>query len=252
MGSPPIPPHERTWRHPSEVAAAERATIRHTEPPRSTRTFAIATGTVGLVAVALLVFTVTPRGVEPPVAVATTSPIAPPDTRVHANAVAAVTTTVARSVPRALATPIGDGDLALMTLSAVAMQLGSEIDVQLTSGPVVTAVVDVTTPGVVVVSIASGSEGHPIAEEPPDPDEIVTVLAEPPVTIAFSALSTVDAAEGTPVLDRDGDLIGLCTQRHVTGDDPIALIDVTGDQGIDVTEDPAIDARRVVATTAAP
>ena len=120
MGSPPIPPHERTWRHPSELAAAERATIRHTEPPRTTRTFAIATGTVGLVAVALLMFTVTPRQDHPAVAVATTSPIAPPDTtRLHANPVVAVTTTVARAIPRALATPIGDGDLALMTLSAV-------------------------------------------------------------------------------------------------------------------------------------
>jgi hypothetical protein len=197
-------------------------------------------------------FTVTPRQQDPPVAVATTAPIIPPDTRVHGNAVAGVATTVARPVPRALATPIGDGDLALMTLSAVAIQLGSEIDVQLTSGPVVTAVVDVTTPGVVVVSIASSSEGHPIADEPPDPDEIVTVLADPPVTIAFSSLATVDVAEGTPVLDRDGDLIGLCTQRHAKGDDPIALIDVTGDQAIDVTEGQAIDEQRAVATTAAP
>jgi hypothetical protein len=199
---------------------------------------------MGLVAVALLMITVTPRKEGPPVAVATTSPIATPDTQVHANAVAAVTTTIARSAPQALATPIGNGDLALMTLSAVAMQLGSEIDVRLTSGPVVTAVVDVTTPGVVVVSIASSAEGHPIADAPPDPDEIVTVLADPPVTIAFSALTTVDAAEGTPVLDRDGDLIGLCTQRHDKGDAAIALIDVTGDQ--------TIDGRHAVATTAAP
>lgn len=116
---------------------------------------------------------------------------------------------------------------------------------QLTNGPVVTAVVNATAPGVVVVSIATRASGHEIAASPPEPDDIVTVLAEPPVTIAFSALTTLDAKEGTPVLDNDGDLIGLCSQRHGAGDDqPITLIDVTGD--------PSLGQQRAVATTSAP
>jgi hypothetical protein len=95
------------------------------------------------------------------------------------------------------------------------------------------------------VSITGGGNGHEIASTPPDPNDIVTVLAEPPVTIAFAALTTLDAREGTPVLDDDGELIGLCSQRHGAGDDqPITLIDVTGDS--------TLGEQRAVATTIAP
>jgi hypothetical protein len=149
-----------------------------------------------------------------------------------------------RAVAGALATPIGDGRRALMTTSGVVAATGTEFDVQLTNGPVVTAVVDAAHSGFVIVSITTRSTGHPVADTKPDPDEIVTVLADPPVTIAFSAITTIDAEEGTPVLDRDGELIGLCSQRGAGGDDAIALIDVT--------DDPTIDELPVVATTVAP
>ena len=132
-----------------------------------------------------------------------------------------------------------------MTASGSTIRRGSELDVQLTNGPVVTAVVNATAPGVVVVSITSSGSGHEIAATPPDPNDIVTVLAEPPVTIAFASLTTLDAREGTPVLDDEGELIGLCSQRHGAGDDqPITLIDVTGDS--------TLGEQRAVATTIAP
>jgi hypothetical protein len=253
VGSPPIPPHERTWRHPSEVAAAERHAIRHTELQRSTRGFAIATGSIGLIAVGILMIMVTPPAQDSPVAVsATSSPSAGPSTGSstgRGSSARAATPVAARSVPQALATPIGDGRLALMTAPGSTIRRGSEINVQLTNGPVVTAVVDATSAGVVIVSIASGANGHEIAATPPDPNDIVTVLAEPPITIAFAALTTLDAEEGTPVLDGDGELIGLCSQRHGAGDDqPITLIDVTGD----VTKESTRDQQRAVATTTVP
>jgi hypothetical protein len=228
VGLPPLPPHERTWRHPSELAAAERQAVRTTEAATSTRTFAIATGTVGLVAVGMLMFAVTPRQQESPIAIsATTTPIAPGEGRALASA---------------LATPIGDGGQALMTLSAIAPERGDELDVRLTSGPVVTAVVDGTSAGLVIVSITSELAGHEIADDLPGPDEIVTVMADPPVTVAFSAVDTVEADEGTPVLDSDGNLVGLCTQFHDGGS--VAVIDVT--------DAPPIDDPRVVATNASP
>jgi hypothetical protein len=226
---------------------------------RSTRGFAIATGSIGLVAVGILMIVVTPPAQDSPVAVsATTSPFTSASAT-SASATASSATprasgratapVAARSVAQALATPIGDGRLALMTAPGSAIRRGAELDVQLTNGPVVTAVVDATAAGVVVVSIASGANGHEIAATQPEADEIVTVLAEPPVTIAFAALTTLDAEEGTPVLDDDGELIGLCSQRHGAGDDqPITLIDVTGD----VTKDSALDEQRAVATTTAP
>jgi hypothetical protein len=251
VGSPPLPPHERAWRHPSELAAAERLEIHHTPAQRSTRGFAIATGSIGLVALGVLMILVTPPAQDSPVAVsATTSPSATPSTvrpssSGQASTHVATPVAAARAIPHELATPIGDGHLALITASGSTIRRGAELDVQLTNGPVVTAVVDSTMRGVVVVSIAPGASGHEIAASQPDPYDIVTVLAEPPVTIAYSALTTLDAKEGTPVLDDDGDLIGLCSQRHGAGDDqPITLIDVTGDR--------SLGDRRAVATTIAP
>jgi len=217
---------------------------------RSTRGFAIATGSIGLVALGVLMILVTPPAQDSPVAVsATTSP-----SRGATSVAASATTPPSRGAPpvaalavrHELATPIGDGHLALMTASGSTIRRGSEVDVQLTSGPVVTAVVNATAPGVVVVSITSSGSGHEIAATPPQPNDIVTVLAEPPVTIAFAALTTLDAREGTPVLDDDGELIGLCSQRHGAGDDqPITLIDVTGDST-------TLGEQRAVATTTAP
>ena len=132
-----------------------------------------------------------------------------------------------------------------MTAPGATIRRGAQLDVQLTTGPVVTAVVNDTAPGVVIVSISSNGSGHEIADAPPDPDEIVTLLAEPPITIAFAAVTTLDAREGTPVLDEYGDLIALCSQRHGAGDDqPITLIDVTGDS--------TLGEQRAVATTTAP
>jgi hypothetical protein len=247
VGSPPLPPHERTWRHPSELAAAERLEIHHTPAHRSTRGFAIATGSIGLVALGVLMILVTPPAQDSPVAVSATTSPSTVRTSLSGNGPTHVATPVAavRAVPHELATPIGDGHLALITASGSTIRRGAELDVQLMNGPVVTAVVDSTMQGVVVVSIASGANGHEIAASQPEPYDIVTVLAEPPVTIAFSALTTLDAKEGTPVLDDDGDLIGLCSQRHGAGDDqPITLIDVTGDR--------SLGAQRAVATTTAP
>ena len=216
---------------------------------RSTRGFAIATGSVGLIAVGTLMIMVTPPAQDSPVAVsATTAPSIGPSSAREPSA-RAITPVAVRSVAQALATPIGDGRLALMTAPGSTIRRGSELNVQLTNGPVVTAVVAATSAGVVIVSIASGANGHEIAATQPDPEDIVTVLAEPPVTIAYSALTTLDAKEGTPVLDSDGDLIGLCSQRHGAGDDqPITLIDVTGN----ITKDSTVDEPRGVATTIAP
>lgn len=218
-----------------------------------TRVFAIVTGTLGLLAVGTLMLTFTPRRQESPVALsATTTPV----TLSAGNGVAAiarqvpvalgipVTRPVARQLP-GLATPIGDGQRAVMTASGSNTEVGTEIDVQLTSGPVVTAVVDETASGIVIVSITSDAsaplvDGHAVASSLPAPDEIVTVLADPPVSVAFADVASVDADEGTPVLDRHGELVGLCTR----GERSTALIDVT--------DQPAISEQPAAATSVAP
>jgi hypothetical protein len=96
--------------------------------------------------------------------------------------------------------------------------------VRLTSGPVVTASILADDDHVVVVTIEQDDPGHEIASTTPGAEEIVTVLAEPPVTVAFADIESVGAAEGTPVLDGNGQLIGLCT-RGVDGTS--GMVDLT-------------------------
>jgi hypothetical protein len=233
------------------LAAQEWETLRQAEPAGTTRTFAMATGTAGLLAVGALILTFTPGGTGAPVAVSATSTPA-------AQGAALVR----------LATPIGDGQRALMTVGERAAELGSELDVQLISGPLVTAVIDAAgnggLDGVMVVSITTKVGGHTIAAELPTPDEIVTVLANPPVTVAFADVGEVDVVDGTPVLDSDGDLVGLCAESGgrmrlvpVTGVIGTATVGVDQlrdeviDDGVTSTSSPAT-ATSATATTAPP
>jgi hypothetical protein len=69
----PVPPHERSWRHPSELAAAEQAEARAEPVPPALRWLAITTGSIGLVAIAALVLTVSPSRSSSPVAMSATT-----------------------------------------------------------------------------------------------------------------------------------------------------------------------------------
>jgi hypothetical protein len=241
------------------VAAAERTAIRSAEAPASTRTFAMATGGLGLIAVGLLMVTITPGRLNAPVAVsATTSPLAGGG----GASIAAIApfgrddfviTPVDGEADLIVATPIGDGALALAMMGESTP--GDGFDVQLVSGPVVTAaVLGVTSDGLTLLAVEDTGDGHSIADQRPDPDEIVTVLASPPVTVAFADVSTVTAGDGTPVIDARGALVGLCaSRRHGAA---MTMIDVTS--GSVVTDPTATSVPPVSAaptdgaTTAAP
>jgi len=71
----PLPPHERSWRHPSELGPTR---FDVDDAVRRTRTnlAALAGGTVAVLAVATMVVAMTPRAANGPVAmIATTTPI---------------------------------------------------------------------------------------------------------------------------------------------------------------------------------
>lgn len=240
MGHAPLPPHERAWRHPSELAAAEREAFRNEPVAASTRVFAMVTGTMGLLAIGVLILSASPRRQESPVAIsATTTPVAAAEAAsgaLSAGGIAAIgrfssddddTGATPEAVPPALATPIGDGRSAVMTRLSTGGVEGDAFDVRLTSGPVVTAaVVDTTDAGLVVVTIVEADDhGHAVAGDLPSDDEMVTILTDPPITIAFGDIATVGVDEGTPVLDAAGDLVGLCTR---SGDGATGVVDVTG------------------------
>jgi hypothetical protein len=222
-----MPPHERTWRHPSELAAEEHAAARSEAASGISRLFAITTGSIGLLAVGMLMLAVTPgRSVAPIAISATTTPVT--------NGPVAL-----RGRAEALATPIGEGRYALVTAIDLADDQGGD-----PAGARVGSAVDVSVPGgrrhearvvgrvgdTVVVELDVPEPGPRIAEDQPASHEVVTVLAEPPVTVVLDDLDSLDVAEGTAVLDDEGDLVGLCSghedgTRLLTVSD--ALVDAT-------------------------
>ena len=211
-----MPPHERTWRHPSELAAEEHALARAETAPATTRLFAITTGTMGLLAVGLLILAVTPGRAESPVAVsATTTP-----TRPTATAPPSRQAPIGlRGRPEALATPIGRGQFAVvtaadLTAAAGATAVGAAIEVEVPSGRMRQARVVGRSGDTVLIELEVAEPGVELADGRPDGHEVVTILAEPPVTIVLDDLAELDVEEGTAVLDIDGELIGLCSEGH--------------------------------------
>lgn len=245
----PLPPHERTWRHPSELAAEQHARARSETAGPTTRVFAFTTGTLGLLAVGMLVLAVTPGRSPAPVAIsATTSPAG-----VDVTSVAIVTTIVSapertpiglRGRPEALATPIGEGRLAVVTAADLAAttgasDVGTSVEVAVPSGRMHDALVVARAGDTVVVRLERAEPGVTLADEQPAGHEIVTVLAAPPVTIVFDDLASLDVEEGTAVLDDTGELIGLCSVgvhdelRLVRIDDQLLATDQAIDQDRD-------------------
>ena len=235
----PLPPHERTWRHPSELAAQEHALARSETTPATTRMFAITTGTLGLLAIGLLVLAVTPDRSGAPVAVSATTTVAIPGASATTAALA-ITEPSARSPialrgrPETLATPIGAGRFAVVTAADLAAAtgagaIGDEVEVEVPSGRMHQARVVGRAGDTVLVELERSEPGVDVADDHPDGHEIVTVLAEPPVTIVLDDLGTHEFDEGTAVLDGDGDLVGLCSQ----GDDDATRLVVVSDEMLD-------------------
>jgi hypothetical protein len=232
----PLPPHERTWRHPSELAAEERAVERAQAAAPSTRFVALATGTLGLLAVGVMILTVTPRRLESPIAIsATTTPVAaaigaPAGTadagpvRPAALTGRGSTTTELVTVPRALATPIGAGNLALVTGDALAGNERGLIEVVLPSGKVALGQVVGRVGDAWLVEPSSIETGHQVATRSPVATELVTVMASPPITVVYADVGTLDVHDGTAVLDQSGRLVGICD--HDSSDGRVRVVEV--------------------------
>lgn len=226
----PLPPHERTWRHPSELAAEEHAVARAEPTGGSTRAFAFASGGLGLLAVGSLIVAVTPERSAAPVAVsATTTPVdRSPSIAVSPSPASGTGPIALRGRREATATPIGEGRLAVVTAADLAAtgelsDVGAAIEVEVPSGRMVDARVVAHDGDAVLVQLERPEPGLALADEPPAGDEIVLVMAEPPVTIVLDDLAGLEVDEGTAVLDRTGDLVGLCSQDR---DDATRLLPV--------------------------
>ena len=227
----PLPPHERAWRHPSELAAANREALSADEPSGTSRTIALVGGAAGVIVIALLVLTLAPRRNDSPVAVSSTSTPGPA-TPIPRVATAGLGLDITALGVHPIATPIGDDGFAVTTSRSILgrSELGDRlIDVELVTGHVTRAfVVDPgENGGVAWLSLEDGADDHGLdmAIDMPLAGDVVTVLAHPPMLVEFARIQQVEAADGTPVIDDDGDVVGLCIQHDDDGDVDFTPID---------------------------
>ncbi len=209
----------------------------------STRVFALTTGTLGLIAVGILVLTITPRQQGSPIAISATTTTAaaavnglpagtsevPGTARPAALAGRGPATALSIAVEPALATPIGDGRMALITDDAMVGHNADRIAVRLPSGRTGSGRIVERSGGAWLIELGQAESGHQIARQRPKGSEIVTVMASPPVTIALADIATLDIDEGTAVLDQDGNLVGICSHRRSDGS--VRLIEVKAEGG---------------------
>ncbi|TFH15469.1 MAG: hypothetical protein E4H05_08190, partial [Acidimicrobiales bacterium] len=147
----PLPPHERTWRHPSELGPT-KADI---DAGSSNHLAALAVGALAVVAVAGLVIAMTPRTSSSPIALsATTTPVS----AVRSND--ATTMPVIASSPTRVATATSAGLPAPRIPIGALLTSFSAFPHAITSGPQLTL------------------DGTGIATELPDVHDIVLVHTE--------------------------------------------------------------------------
>ncbi len=185
----PLPPHERTWRHPSELGPT-KADIEHGS---SSHLAALAVGTLAVIAVAGLVVAMTPRTSSSPIALsATTAPVSEPTSAPAGVGTVAATASVrvatAAGIPRI---PIG----ALLTSF-------SAFPHAITSGPQLTL------------------DGTGVATRLPDDHDIVLVHTEA-VTyeLPWGEVPFLGMPDGSVVFDGAGALVA-----HVAGGELVTLV----------------------------
>ncbi len=54
---------------------------------------------------------------------------------------------------------------------------------------------------------------HAIATDKPHRSDMVTVMSDTPVDMSFADVAHADVPEGTPIIDDEGALVGLCSRR---------------------------------------
>ena len=230
MERAPLPPHERPWRHPSELAAETRAAIAAEPASASVRTVALLGGATGVLLIGLVVLTMTPRGGDSPTAVSATSTPLLSVAQVALTSPSAFDRGDDESITTPIATPIGRDGLAVVSTQAALEALATssatvdeEIVVSLSPGRTATAAFvhldsDDELALVEITDRAVSITGMDVATRLPHAREMVTVLTDPPVEVEFELVDELDVADGTAVVDRSGALVGLCVEDDATAE----------------------------------
>ena len=186
----PLPPHERSWRHPSELGPT-RVAFDESAPRSNANLLALAGGTVAVLAVAAMVVAMTPRTSNGPFALsATTTPI------------------TARAIVEAPA-------------ASAALDVGA-------GGRGTAAGVRPPTPRTALLTsfaafphaVTSGPQfvldGTDVADQPPAEDDMVFLRTDA-VTyeLRWGDAQQLRMADGSVVFDADGDLVARVTDGEL-------------------------------------
>ena len=141
-----------------------------------------------------------------------------------------LTEQVDEQVDEQFAVPVGSDGLALMATPGHDIAVGEVMSVRLPDGADVDALVVATAAaGMVVVSVPERHvEGYESAPpEPTDlgPDDTVHVHGPNAEIVTLAALAELDVADGTPLTDAAGQLVGLCLEDTETGETTMLVID---------------------------
>jgi hypothetical protein len=188
----------------------------------------LAAGTFGLLVVAALVLVVTPRNLGAPIAVEASTTLADNSSAGVADFGSAAlgigglttlttgelpTTTTVAALLAALATPVGDGSYAIVTMKSLAGQRDGMVVFRLRSGDTATGQIMLEFDDAALVSIPTTQTPHAIATDKPHQSDMVTVMSDTPVDMRFAEVARADVPEGTPIVDGEGALVGLCSRR---------------------------------------
>lgn len=184
----PLPPHERSWRHPSELGPT-RVDLDDQSRRSHTNFVALAGGAMAVLAVATMVVAMTPRTSGGPVAlIATTTPIS---------------TRLIVEPPTPTITGSSGAEAVQVRPSTALLTSFAAFPHAVTSGPQLDL------------------DGTDVAHESPRDDEMVFLRTEA-VTyrLQWDEVRQLTVPDGSVVFDADGDLVA-----RVSGGDLLSLVD---------------------------
>ena len=136
------------------------------------------------------------------------------------------TTTTVAAMLAALATPVGDGSYAIVTMKSLEGQRGGTVVFRFRSGDTVTGEIMLELNNAALVSIPTAQTPHAIATDKPRYSDMVTVMSDTPVDMAYAEVAQADVPEGTPIVDGEGALVGLCSKRDDGTTEVIDVIEI--------------------------
>lgn len=183
VGPAPLPPHERHWRHPSEMAP----TLADVDSTPTGRGLVLATGTAAVVMAAIMFVALTPPTSSDPTAVgATTIPSA---------AVLLQNSSRTTESPRTTQIAVTQPALGAVRIDRNSVSRDNALTL-------------LGAPNAVSAAPTGDADEMDVAGSLPEPDERIIVLTfSHTYDIAWGQIDRVEAPDGSIVMTRDGELI---------------------------------------------